>query len=157
MILKRKPNLTIYDEDDNYDWDNNYIQTLKNGYVWNAKYYPTLEELEKEYGTKLHIGKSSYGWNFNLCIYPDLGINNLNDWKKMFETHDIYNEEDEKITAEEMIDRIVNRKGNVTESDLDKIHVGSASVNKFGLLQHNGYQFTNTDGPYDYNSEHDFS
>ena len=27
-----------------------------------------------------HIGKSSAGWNFSLHVYPDEGINDLQDW-----------------------------------------------------------------------------
>lgn len=30
--------------------------------------------------TKLHIGKSAVGWAFNLRVYPDRGINELEDW-----------------------------------------------------------------------------
>ena len=32
----------------------------------------------------LHIGKSSAGWHFLLVIYPDLNLNSLEDWKKVF-------------------------------------------------------------------------
>jgi hypothetical protein len=28
----------------------------------------------------LHIGKSSAGWCFSLRVYPEYGINNLEDW-----------------------------------------------------------------------------
>lgn len=157
MILKHKPIIDEYDVCDSYDWDRDRIETLVNGYVWNNKYYSNIEELEKEYGIKLHIGKSSYGWHFNLCIYPDLSINNLDDWKQMFETHAIYNEENEQITAAEMIDRIVNRKGNITEADANRCSIGNATVSKFGLFQHNGDNVIHTDGPYDYITDYDFS
>ncbi len=39
---------------------------------------------DDETGT-LHIGKSSAGWCFSLHVMPDLGINNLEDWKKLWE------------------------------------------------------------------------
>jgi len=31
-----------------------------------------------------HIGKSSGGWCFSLHVYPEEGINNLEDWKTLF-------------------------------------------------------------------------
>ena len=31
-------------------------------------------------GEKLHLGKSSVGWAFALRIYPERGINRLEDW-----------------------------------------------------------------------------
>lgn len=33
---------------------------------------------------KLHIGKSSTGWAFPLCIYPERNINTLEDWKQIW-------------------------------------------------------------------------
>lgn len=32
-----------------------------------------------------HIGKSSGGWCFSLHIYPEDGINDLDDWKRVFD------------------------------------------------------------------------
>src|SRR5687768_5156700 len=32
----------------------------------------------------LHIGKSSHGWCFGLHVIPELGINDLDDWMKLF-------------------------------------------------------------------------
>lgn len=34
----------------------------------------------------LHIGKSSVGWCFSLRVYPELGINTLDDWRPLIET-----------------------------------------------------------------------
>lgn len=61
---------------------------------------------------QLHIGKSSCGWNFNLCIYPSLNIYNLKDWEKLFndENYIIKDEYNEVITKEDMLDCITNRK-----------------------------------------------
>lgn len=67
-----------------------------------------VEELEE-----LHIGKSSFGWHFNLCIYPCLDIYSLNDWKKLFNdtsSYTIYDEENEIVSADEMISKITERK-----------------------------------------------
>jgi hypothetical protein len=61
---------------------------------------------------ELHIGKSSAGWHFSLCIYPALGIYNLNDWIKLFddEAYYIVSEEEEILSKEEMLERITQRK-----------------------------------------------
>ena len=63
---------------------------LTNGFLYRNTYYPTEEELLKNLALILHIGKSSYGWHFSLCIYPELGINDLEDWKKLFSEYEIY-------------------------------------------------------------------
>ena len=44
---------------------------LINGWVWNNKYYVTLESLNSEYYQEVHIGKSAGGWRFLLCQYPE--------------------------------------------------------------------------------------
>lgn len=66
-----------------------------------------LEEVEE-----LHIGKSSVGWYFNLCIYPTLNIYNLKDWVNMFDSDEYYiqDEYDDKITKDEMMECITQRK-----------------------------------------------
>lgn len=61
----------------------------------------------------LHIGKSSYGWYFDLCIYPTLGIYSLEDWITLFNKKDeyvIFNEDDEEVSVEEMLSTITERK-----------------------------------------------
>ena len=60
----------------------------------------------------LHIGKSSIGWHFSLCIYPSLNIYNLKDWEKLFNdnAYVIKDEYDEVITFKDMLDCIANRK-----------------------------------------------
>ena len=59
----------------------------------------------------LHIGKSSAGWVFALHVYPEMGINNLEDWKRIFKKDGkkIVSEYGDEKTYEEMISNIVNR------------------------------------------------
>lgn len=59
----------------------------------------------------LHIGKSSGGWVFMLHIYPELGINNLDDWKSVFcDPYALIQDEYGKIKAPvRMLDWITNR------------------------------------------------
>lgn len=90
-------------------WPDEGYRELNNGHVYNNTYYSTIEELEKNLALKLHIGKSSAGWHFSLCIYPELGINNLDDWKKLFSEYDIIDEYDESRSADKMISIITER------------------------------------------------
>ena len=57
---------------------------------------------------ELHIGKKSYGWCFNLCIYPFYDIYDLEDWKKRFYSgeEEIYDEYGSLIAPEEMLEII---------------------------------------------------
>lgn len=86
------------------------IHELDNGFVWKQHYYPSLEELAKKYVAELHIGKSSWGWAFSLCVYPKLNINTLEDWDKLFDKFEIENECGETISKEDMLDTITNRR-----------------------------------------------
>ena len=92
-------------------YHDNSVTELSNGFVWRNTFYKNMEEVNKDYSLNLHVGKSSFGWHFSLCIYPALGINNLDDWIKLWNSPDvvIVDEEDRVITPEEMIDRITKR------------------------------------------------
>ena len=68
--------------------------------------YGCEHEIEEE----LHIGKNSYGWKFNLHIIPDMGINELEDWRPILKSGKIYDEYDRPVSYEEMIDFIINKK-----------------------------------------------
>ena len=59
----------------------------------------------------LHIGKSSAGWCFTLHVYPERGINDLSDWKLMWDRPDskIVDEYGRTVTIEIMRDIIENR------------------------------------------------
>lgn len=88
-----------------------YALELKNGFVYNNFYYKTEEELNEKLYQCIHIGKSSGGWHFILAIYPDYGISNLEDWKKLFfdSSNYIENEYGERVTPEEMMSIITER------------------------------------------------
>ena len=69
--------------------------------------------------TLLHIGKSSAGWNFALRIYPEpvdllsrFGvekIQELDDWRPLFQRFEILDEYHRKIEPAEMISIIAGR------------------------------------------------
>ena len=103
------------------------VQELTNGYVWNNKYYPLISDLNSEYYFPLHIGKNSSGWVFGLRVMPKSGINNLEDWKKLFDLPEaeIINEENDPITKETMIAIITTKsasgwKDGMTEEEYEK-------------------------------------
>ena len=64
---------------------------------------------EHELDEKLHIGKSSWGWKFVLHIIPERGINELEDWEELFKTGKIFDEYNNEITVEQMMNCILNR------------------------------------------------
>lgn len=124
---------------------------LVNGWVWNNKYYATLESLNNEYFQKIHIGKSSAGWRFGLCIYPkenpkhkgeswndkylDKPIESLHDWIELFNNPNNYIEDEygNKITKEEMIDIIAHRKphsGEELREGWHKLYIGTQFESK---------------------------
>lgn len=59
----------------------------------------------------LHIGKSSAGWCFGLCLHPDHGVNSLDDWQKLFNAADSAIEDDygEELTPDNMLGIITKR------------------------------------------------
>lgn len=59
----------------------------------------------------IHIGKSSYGWTFALCLHPEYGINELSDWVKLFNAKGsiIYDEYGKTITPEVLLNVVTNR------------------------------------------------
>lgn len=96
------------------------VEILENGYVWKGRYYATRDSLDEAYSRILHIGKSSCGWVFRLCVYPDLGICSLDDWKKRFSDSSctIKDEEGRTVRAEDMVATIADREGSgVSEED----------------------------------------
>ena len=95
-----------------YNQEYNKVQELVNGYVYFDKYYPTIEELNKEYYLGYHIGKNSSGWRFLLSTFPEFNITSLEDWKKLFNDKDnkIFDEYGEKISKEEMLKMITKKE-----------------------------------------------
>lgn len=95
------------------------VEKLTNGWVLRDTYYSTLEELSKDFTQEIHIGKSSCGWHFGLCVYPEFGINNLEDWTQLFNEpgNKIVNECGEQISVDDMIRTITIRKAPKWEND----------------------------------------
>jgi len=77
-----------------------------------TNYYVT-EEVPCEHcgrgGELRHIGKSSSGWCFSLRVYPDEGINSLDDWKRFWAGKRMEDEYGKEVSEEELIECITDR------------------------------------------------
>ena len=113
----------------------NDVEILTNGYVWRGTFYKTMEEVNDVYCLNLHIGKSSMGWHFGLCVYPSLGINNLDDWIKLWNSPNVViaDEEGRTITPQEMVDRITKR-GRPDWDDSKREEFEKKAVDSYNLL-----------------------
>lgn len=91
--------------------ENYYVEELKNGFVFDGYYYKDKEELDNHYFERIHIGKSSFGCKFKLCIYnyPCFKATNLKDWKKLFKQYEIRDEDDNSIEPDKMVSIILKR------------------------------------------------
>lgn len=56
-----------------------------------------------------HIGRSVGGWCFDLHVYPQEGIHDLEDWKKLWQGNLISDEYGEIVLEEEML-RIITQR-----------------------------------------------
>lgn len=129
---------TPYEESLDFGEEKLKVQELDNGgYVFNNKYYPTLEELNKDYFLKFHIGKSSYGWRFLLQTYPH--IKSLDDWKALFnlEGSKIFDEYGDEISKEELLEEITHKKPvrDLTEKEKEFLD-GTIYEVRDGLIVH---------------------
>ena len=77
-----------------------------------TNYYVIGNLLCEHCGSKaddLHIGKSSAGWCFGLCIYPEMGIESLDDWKDYLSDKEIKDEYGRNVTIEKLMSIITER------------------------------------------------
>lgn len=77
----------------------------------------------------LHIGKSSIGWCFSLHVIPELGINDLEDWQKLWDEPNatILNEYGEPVRKEMMLKIITERESRESPEDFFKRNPSLAS------------------------------
>lgn len=94
---------------------------------------------------RLHIGKSSFGWNFALHIIPEEKISELDDWMLLFQKpHSrIVDEYNEVITAEQMVKIICEREdwgamavppGKLKRHEIDKSHCIAHGKGSYDLM-----------------------
>jgi hypothetical protein len=111
----------------------------------------------------LHIGKSSAGWCFSLHVDPELGINNLGDWRERWKKEGtaIVDEYGEIIEPTDML-RIITERYREQDwkdhtwfgyDDEDDFHQSNHSERgPNGLLRHkiDGHCIGHGCGTYDY-------
>lgn len=154
--LKYKAELDL-DVHNKYAESGEQVTTLDNGLVYKNHYYKDLKDLETsgDFSHLLHIGKSSCGWHFSLCIYPELGINNLSDWSELFDSNEIINEYGEIISKSEMIKCVTARHRNQADSKEEQARFcqqNSAEPGLNNLYAHKNterFPHTRTEGTYD--------
>lgn len=97
----------------------------------------------------LHIGKSSAGWCFSLHVIPDLDLNTLADWMAKFSTGAIFDENDKRISVEDMLVTITQRSWpHPRSNDPDNLSENHAKVGPNNLRRH-AYCANPGDGTYD--------
>jgi hypothetical protein len=91
-------------------------------------------------GEGRHIGKSSAGWCFSLHVYPDEGINTLDDWKKLMSgpNAEIKDEYGETVTVKAMLSCICERGWPHTQPppSAEFLMQNHAVMGPKGLLRH---------------------
>ena len=79
-------------------------------YYWQADAVSCLTCGHVEDPDRVHIGKSSAGWTFALCVYPEQGINGLADWEARWTSGQIVDEYGGTIKPADMRKRIAERE-----------------------------------------------
>lgn len=104
-----------------------------------------------------HIGKSSFGWCFSLHVYPEDGINTLDDWKSYWgrEGVVIENEYGNTVPVDEMLATITERSRlkNGNRMGREEMLQNNAEPGPNGLLRHtyrNCIGHGENDGTWDY-------
>lgn len=60
--------------------------------------------------TQLHIGKSSWGWEFGFRAYPDLSLASWAQWRVFLQGRTIVDEYDETVTYAEFVAIVEDRR-----------------------------------------------
>ena len=107
-----------------------------------TNYYAKLNYCEHcQRYEEFHLGSSSSRWCFSLHVYPDDGINTLNDLMNHIGDNQIYNEYDEEISKAEFLNSVMERSW--PERDLSKygsfdkfLDMNEAKLGPNNLLRH---------------------
>jgi len=92
--------------------------------------------------TEKHIGKSSFGWCFQLHVYPEESINSLNDWLPYFDKYIIEDEYGKTVSKEDIL-RIITEPKRSNNRNNSSSQIGSSLI-RSQFLDH--YQAV--EGPY---------
>lgn len=84
-----------------------------------------------------HIGKSSGGWCFALHVYPEEGINTLEDWtKRLVKSGKIRDENGTSVALDFMMERIEDRKWPIPMTEEQAVRVRYNSLAHFHETNH---------------------
>jgi len=94
--------------------------------------------VSSHFGEKRHIGKSSAGWCFSLHVYPEEGINNIEDWLKVLAGDSAYciDEYDKVLTVLTVLRTIINRSRSGRLHSDQFFNENNAEPSPKGLLRH---------------------
>ncbi|TNC14946.1 hypothetical protein FF100_05060 [Methylobacterium terricola] len=96
-----------------------------------------------EGGEKLHIGKSSGGWEFLFAPYPEHGLTSFAAWKDYLKDRTILNEYGDTITLADLINIVEAKKGGWTSRTAPASSWGP-SPRDCEWSDAEGYRFSNT-------------
>lgn len=108
---------------------------------------PPCKKCGREY-PRIHIGKSSNCWHFALRIYPEMAINSLKDWKRIWRRNGkIFDEYDKEISWKEMESIITERSYDRREDPTPFwLKENSAKMGYKGLLMHDCFNMCGNEG-----------
>ena len=110
----------------------------------------------------LHIGKSSYGWHFQLRVYPNENINDLSDWKPLFDKWPIFDEYNHPVSGTYMLSLITDRENEARPATKEGCDRWNENSRRLGLPDYvaiginglykgiNGQVVGHGEGPWDY-------
>lgn len=126
-LLKKRGNMSLKDFMEifnKYSDSRNELYTVKDGYLYKGKFYlkgtRDYNKLIDKLPIELRIGETEFKKKFKLFIYPELEINSLEDWEKLFDKNLIEDEYGNIVTKQEMLEIIHNgSKLNKEESNYE--------------------------------------
>ena len=112
------------------------------------------------HGSERHIGKSSAGWCFSLHVYPDDGIEKIEDWGRLIEGGMVRDEYGRWVMPGDMLSCIADRHGRAEATTPPENYVSwqqfhrdnGSEFGPRGLFRHrvDGYCVGHGEGTWDY-------
>lgn len=101
---------------------------------------------------ELHIGKSSAGWCFSLHVIPEMNLNTLDDWKAFLRGKRIYDQYDNFVKYDDLMEIITERSFERHASEIFDDFNGHAELGPNGLLRAKAgiHGVTHGEGTWDY-------
>lgn len=91
-------------------------------------------------GRVLHIGKSSAGWAFLFCAYPDLGLTSKKAWESYLQDKDIEDEYGGLKSLSAFTSMVEAKQADFSAKTAPGSHWGNSSRD-FEMFDDEGYRF----------------